>query len=298
MKVFISWSGTRSRLVAELLKDWIACVIQVVEPWISSEDIERGSLWFSEITNQLKDTTVGIVCLTQENKEKPWIMFESGALAKGLSSNRVCPLLIDLETQDVKAPLAQFNLTLTDKSGVRQLVRTINSSLQETAMPIATLEKVFETFWPQFEENFRHIIDNTSKPDEQVDPRKPEDILSEVLDGIRSLDRRMRNVEYPHSSASSDIRQNPLVRPVTYYGGGEAAKGYMLAPDPNKKAHLQIDELLDQLSVWLTGTTEVVDVEKDFYKIWIRDSTLSVYGVKIMNDVRNNGWLITGIGHV
>ena len=88
MKVFISWSGERSKQVAEVLNDWIQCVIQAVDPWMSSKDIDRGALWFSEITDQLANTSIGIICLTKENKTKPWILFEAGALAKGLSSSR------------------------------------------------------------------------------------------------------------------------------------------------------------------------------------------------------------------
>ena len=89
MRVFLSWSGERSRRVAELLDDWLQCVIQAADPWMSSKDIDRGALWFSEITDQLANTAIGVVCLTKENKNKPWILFESGALAKGISSNRV-----------------------------------------------------------------------------------------------------------------------------------------------------------------------------------------------------------------
>lgn len=96
MKVFLSWSGTRSREIAKLLSDWLSCVIQALQPWVSDRDLDRGSLWFGEINDQLKDTTVGIICLTQENKDRPWILFEAGALAKGLSTARVCTLLIDL----------------------------------------------------------------------------------------------------------------------------------------------------------------------------------------------------------
>ncbi|CAC9976768.1 hypothetical protein [Flavobacterium panici] len=53
MKVFISWSGERSKKVAELLDDWLQCVIQAVNPWMSSKDIDRGALWFTEINDQL-----------------------------------------------------------------------------------------------------------------------------------------------------------------------------------------------------------------------------------------------------
>ncbi len=49
MNVFISWSGPRSRAVAELLRDWIKCVLQATRPWISTRDLDRGSMWFNDI---------------------------------------------------------------------------------------------------------------------------------------------------------------------------------------------------------------------------------------------------------
>lgn len=196
MKVFISWSGERSRSVADLLDGWIQCVLQAATPWMSSKDIDRGSLWFSEITDQLKDTKIGIICLTKANKEKPWILFESGALAKGLSSSRVCTFLIDLESTDVSNPLAQFNHTLPDKDGVYELIRTLNSALGDQALREKVLEQVFETYWPQFDSRFQEII-GEAEADDHVPERSEESILTEVLRTVRGMDKRIRNLESP-----------------------------------------------------------------------------------------------------
>lgn len=194
MKVFISWSGDRSKQVAELLDDWIQCVIQAVDPWMSSKDIDRGALWFTEISDQLSNTSVGIVCLTKENKDKPWILFESGALAKGLSSNRVCTFLIDLSPTDLENPLAQFNHTFPTRDSVWELVRTINLTLKEKALKESILEKVFDTYWSQFEEDFKRIIDTTPVT-EIIAKRKDNDIMLDVLSTVRLLDRRLRSIE-------------------------------------------------------------------------------------------------------
>jgi len=194
MKIFISWSGERSKQVADLLSNWIQCVLQAVDPWLSSKDIDRGSLWFSEITNQLSNTHNGIVCLTKSNLNKPWILFESGALAKGLNSSRVYTFLIDLNPNDVKDPLAQFNHTVPTKDGIYQLVRTINHSLETDALKENILSNVFETYWPQFERNFKEIIKNT-KDEDVVIERPEEDILNEILQSVRGLDRRVRTME-------------------------------------------------------------------------------------------------------
>ncbi|MBL7966951.1 MAG: toll/interleukin-1 receptor domain-containing protein [Prolixibacteraceae bacterium] len=207
MKVFLSWSGERSRQVAELLDEWLQCVIQAVTPWMSSKDIDRGALWFSEITDQLANTGIGVICLTKENKIKPWILFEAGALAKGISSNRVCTLLIDLKPEEVKNPLAQFNHSKPNKNGIWELVRTINLSLKEDSLKESILEKVFNTYWEQFDTRFKEILKNTPENGE-IETRSENDMLLEVLSSIRSMDRRMRRIEDNDSYKSfSDKRR-------------------------------------------------------------------------------------------
>src|SRR5437868_11508525 len=59
MKVFISWSGPLSKAVAELLKDWIKCVLQATEPFLSSEDIDKGAQWSGALNDQLAATDFG-----------------------------------------------------------------------------------------------------------------------------------------------------------------------------------------------------------------------------------------------
>lgn len=194
MKVFMSWSGRRSHEVAKMFHQWIKCVIQATEPWLSSDAIESGSLWFTTINEELRDTTTGIICLTQENKNKPWVLFEAGALAKGLSDSRVCTFLIDLQPHDLQDPLAQFNATLPNKAGIKKLVANINARVIPNPLNPAILEQVFETYWPQFEREFTAILAAT-KPEIEPKPRPKEDVLNEILNATRSLTRRLTNLE-------------------------------------------------------------------------------------------------------
>ncbi len=206
MKVFMSWSGQRSKLTAELLHEWIKCVIQAAQPWISSKGIERGALWFSEINNELQDTSVGIVCLTPENKNAPWILFEAGALAKGLSTNRVCTFLIELKPTDLQPPLAQFNHTFPEKDSMWSLVTTLNSGLELNQLDLKVLKNVFDTYWPQFEKKFAAII-NENPPTTVVEPREDKDILTEILETTRSMSNRVSKLEARTSSLLPPDRQ-------------------------------------------------------------------------------------------
>lgn len=194
MKVFVSWSGQRSKAVAELISDWIKCVLQASQPWISTRDIDKGAIWFSEISDQLKDTAAGIVCLTQENKNKPWILFETGALAKGLSTNRVCTFLIDLESSDIEDPLAQFNHTFPERTSMWGLICSLNSCLEIHRLDERILRQVFDTYWPQFESRFAAALAETPMAVD-VEPRSEQSILAEILSNTRSLANRVRELE-------------------------------------------------------------------------------------------------------
>ena len=126
MKVFLSWSGNLSHQVACVLKGWLPCVIQSVKPWVSSEDIEKGTRWSTDIAKELKDTAYGIFCITKDNLGAPWVNFEAGAISKLIDEANVSPFLIDMKKSDVQGPLAQFQLTVLDKEDASKLVHSIN----------------------------------------------------------------------------------------------------------------------------------------------------------------------------
>src|SRR6266571_6593698 len=127
MKVFISWSGPRSQVVAEALRDWLPLVLHYVEPWLSRADLAAGERWADAVAKQLESTNFGIICVTRENVAAPWILFEAGSLAKSLQESRVVPLLLDLEFSEITGPLAQFQAKKVDKDGLSELVHSINA---------------------------------------------------------------------------------------------------------------------------------------------------------------------------
>ena len=101
MKLFISWSGERSRTVANAFRDWIQSVINDVNAWVSDEDIAKGANWPINLQRELHDAKFGMICVTPENVAEPWILFEAGALSRAIdqANVRVCPYLLGLETR-------------------------------------------------------------------------------------------------------------------------------------------------------------------------------------------------------
>lgn len=191
MKVFISWSGERSKRVAEHLKEWLDCVIPNLKPFVSSKDIQHGSWWFSEISDQLAEAGTGILCITSDNKDKPWILFEAGAISKGQSKNRVVPFLIDLTQVEVGLPLSQLHLTDPSYDSVFAMAVMINGRLEEDRRSEETiLKKRFDAFWVDFEETFKKNLSETFQT-VQTAKRSDREIMEEMLSTIRSLENRL-----------------------------------------------------------------------------------------------------------
>jgi hypothetical protein len=165
-------------------------------------------LWSKAINDQLQASAVGIICLTQENKVSPWIMFEAGALAKGLDNVHVCPLLIDLRQSEVKAPLSQFNLTDANKDGIGKLVKTLNDCLADKGLSQAALDKAFDMWWPSFEEEFGAIL-MKYKIASTTPPRKPEEIQEEILSLARTINNRIAGLEsgFSRLDGSASVRR-------------------------------------------------------------------------------------------
>jgi hypothetical protein len=190
MEIFLSWSGARSKALAEELKTWIQLVIQAAEPWIS-EDIQKGVRWGPEVQERLAGCQLGIVCITPENQHQPWLLFEAGALARVKDTN-VCTLLLGLGTADVRQPLAMFNHTEANKEDVLKLMQTINTKLGavgEKSVREEQLKESFEAFWPRLGDTISRLASEGS-PD-PVPARGVEDMTREILDVVRDIYRSM-----------------------------------------------------------------------------------------------------------
>jgi len=106
MNVFISWSGPRSLRIAEGLREWLPYVLHNLDPWISSEDIDKGAPWDAEISAALENNTTGIFCLTLENLDSRWLNFEAGAIAVKLKEqSHVCTFCMGFRRPRNSAPL-------------------------------------------------------------------------------------------------------------------------------------------------------------------------------------------------
>lgn len=184
MKVFISWSGPLSKKLGEAIRDWLPGVLQLVTPYFTADDIEKGARWSSEIAHELSESQVGILCITRDNLHSEWIMFEAGALSKTLENTRVCPILFGITNTDLVGPLKQFQTTAFDKADFHKFVAVVNGKLGDSKLPSITLDMVFNKWWPDLEEKIKGILEHAPANDD-APIRADRDILEEILQNTR-----------------------------------------------------------------------------------------------------------------
>nr|QNO45908.1 hypothetical protein LAAKCKNM_00030 [Methanosarcinales archaeon ANME-2c ERB4]QNO53484.1 hypothetical protein OBNMHAHF_00009 [Methanosarcinales archaeon ANME-1 ERB6] len=194
MKVFLGWSNTKSFETAQAFNEWLPKVIQAVDPFISS-GIPKGKRWGKVLIDELEETKVGILCLTRENLDSNWLLYEAGALSKTKDAY-VCTFLLDLKPTDIEEPLASFQHTIFEKDDIRKLIDTINKAVEnsgERSLSENHLNIIFETFWPELKEELKNIVEKEAEVDQPI--REEREILEEILAIVRAQERRQRQEE-------------------------------------------------------------------------------------------------------
>ena len=184
MLIFVSWSGQRSRHVAQCLREWLPHVIQACDVWMSEEDIVAGTRWSNEIAKKLEGASFGIVCATPENLERQWLNFEAGAISKALDDSCVCPYLLDLTASQVTGPLSAFNAISADADGTKKLLKSINEALEQDKLSDGVINLAFEKNWPELQEKLKRVPSVDDVPEEI---RPTDDMMAELVGNTREL---------------------------------------------------------------------------------------------------------------
>jgi len=178
MKVFVSWSGKRSRLYAKALVRWLPGVINAIKPWMSDKDIGAGIPWFEKIGKTLAAHDIGLICVTPENMDAPWLTFEAGALSKAFEVSRVCPILFGFDTAELTGPLSQFQSTKFEKGSMKKLLNDLNDLQGSSKLDKDILENSFNHSW----QHLKKTIEGLSKTEIDCGARCWDGVLK-VLSG-------------------------------------------------------------------------------------------------------------------
>jgi hypothetical protein len=238
MKIFLSWSGDLSHKIACELREWLPSVLQYAKPYVSSQDIDKGARWSTDIAKELHESSYGILCITKENIEAPWINFEAGALSKTLEKSFVSPFLFDIKRSEVQGPLLQFQSTICDKEDVHKLVTTINGHATDSEKLSATgVAKSFEVWWPQLEKALSKLQEEAPDQGKKKTPvSRQEGLLEEILELARSQQKILRSPD--------------VLLPPDYleYALSRIERSGSVDPDRLDRLHVQIGDLSELAS--------------------------------------------------
>lgn len=187
MKVFLCWSGERSRHVAEAFESFLKQLNEKLPvsgdhafvPF-RSVNIEKGLPWFQAVERELATADAALVTITPENCESPWMHYEAGAIANGIRlersgkgkdgtkadalKGRLFTYLFGIEARDLTGPLAAYQSTSATYDDTRALVRRL-LTIAGAILPTRELdpaairwERRFRSCWNKFVERVRPCL--------------------------------------------------------------------------------------------------------------------------------------------
>jgi hypothetical protein len=222
-RIFVSWSGERSRSAALGLKSLLLDVLGDSLDVFISAHMDPGVVWVQELGKELEGSDFGILCLTRDNVQSPWLLFEAGAIAKNFGAARVVPYLID--NLVLTGPLSQFQHVGADHQGTLRLLESINA-LRERPTPIDRLRRSFDKWWADLEQTLANLP-GASHPGVDISDRN---LLETIWQGVQSLvnagaQTRANILALPKAETAHLL--NLRDRPEMVYRDGESLKKEM-----------------------------------------------------------------------
>ncbi|MEM7760598.1 MAG: toll/interleukin-1 receptor domain-containing protein [Cyanobacteria bacterium P01_A01_bin.40] len=190
MKIYISWSGERSKSVARILRELISVALQNVDIFLSTNDINSGASWVEIHSQWLTEADVGILCLTSDNINNPWISFEAGALYS--SGKTLIPFLLDLSSADLDLPLAALQTVSFSKFGIKSILQELNRRLDNPQKP-EYISRVVDKLWSDFLKEIKSIPPPSKETNLEKDTlgtglKSERDLLYELLERVKNLE--------------------------------------------------------------------------------------------------------------
>jgi hypothetical protein len=200
--------------MAEALDLWLPDVLQYVDAFFSEDDIAKGSRPDATLADQLEAAGFGITCLTSENLNAPWILYETGALAHRFKG-RACPYLLDVEPAHVPPPLGKLQCARANKLDTLKLLKSIEEASSERIGD--RLPRVFEQWWPALENRLKAISSAAEpQPLARGRARGAEDMLAEILEALREGTRTAADIKRLEAAvAQLQVERDALIHELT-----------------------------------------------------------------------------------
>jgi hypothetical protein len=165
-------------------------MIQDLKPFMSKHDLSSGVRWTEQLSKELEQSNFGIVCLTPDNLQSPWILFEAGALTKHVEGRACCLLLRGLSLADVSGPLSQFQNRMFSRAEFQKLLFDMNE-LIDGSLDKANLQMIVDKWWPDLEEEVTAALADPALDAPIEHKRDQSDMLEELLLLVRNIQRSL-----------------------------------------------------------------------------------------------------------
>lgn len=180
MNVFISWSGERSRLVAEAFYEYLPTVLMKPETeFYFSKDMYKGANWNPKLHEALCAADFGILCVTRDNCAAPWLIYEAGFLSYKLGVEKVAPFLLDVSPSELQGPIAQFQSTIFEEEDLRRLFLDIGR-FQSPPVRERRVSRNFDRMYGNLKEDLDKALAMTAEDG-------AEDLARKTLAGVEQL---------------------------------------------------------------------------------------------------------------
>jgi hypothetical protein len=135
--------------IAQRIKPFLEDVLGTATIFMS-QAMEGGTRWAMEIPQRLESCNAGLVLVTQENSQAPWLHFEAGALSKQIDESRVVPLLCRSSVGDIQGtPLSLFQAKNLDHDDFLSVCISFGKAFDVAE---ETIRRRFERSWPDLEQ--------------------------------------------------------------------------------------------------------------------------------------------------
>ncbi|MBS7577988.1 MULTISPECIES: hypothetical protein [unclassified Enterococcus] len=215
VRIFLSWSGLRSKELARIFKTYINDLFPKANIYLSL-DIAGGNRWRENLEKGLEDRNFSIIFLTEANLNSKWLYFEAGALSKAMVNDRIQPFLYNLSLSNLSEPLSSYQAREINKEEILKTIYDINN-LQENSDRIekATLERNFNRLWNEMNSELKEIekIDDTVSDTQISDANLLMDQstqTSEILQIVRQLQQNKQSVMKTRSEETTYISSNEI----------------------------------------------------------------------------------------
>ena len=205
MKIFIAWSKDTSGAIGNALRKWLMKISKKFTPIISTQDIALGSVWRTSLGEELTDADYGVLCVTEDNLESPWLCYEAGALGISTASHdkeehkpRIAPILFgNVKASQVASPIQDFQSKPFTRDNMLALALDLTERYRDVSPNLnppdeRDIERNFNASYEELESEIQAIL---KEAEETRIRRKREAEETHIREKLDEFDKTLKDFQ-------------------------------------------------------------------------------------------------------